>query len=66
MSVPFIHPSAHVSPEASVPLIEDGAQAFGVTYEGQSLFAGAEIATTSFYPAKVLGAAGDGRAVFSM
>lgn len=47
-----------------VPLIEDSAQAYGVRYRDQSIFAGAEIATTSFYPAKVLGAAGDGGAVF--
>ena len=50
--------------DAGVVLIEDGAQAFGVRYHGESLFAGAEIATTSFYPAKVLGGAGDGGAVF--
>lgn len=53
-----------VCAEAQVPLIEDGAQAFGVDYQGESLLGGAQIATTSFYPAKVLGAAGDGGAVF--
>ena len=48
-----------------VVLVEDGAQSFGVTYQEQSIYAGAAIATTSFYPAKVLGAAGDGGAVFT-
>lgn len=48
-----------------VPLIEDGAQCFGVNYLGTSIYSGARIATTSFYPAKVLGAAGDGGAVFT-
>jgi len=48
-----------------VVLVEDGAQSFGVTYQGQSIYAEAAIATTSFYPAKVLGAAGDGGAVFT-
>lgn len=48
-----------------VPLLEDGAQCFGVTYHDESIFKGAQIATTSFYPAKVLGAAGDGGAVFT-
>ena len=49
---------------AGIPLIEDSAQAFGVRYRDRSIFSGAKIATTSFYPAKVLGAAGDGGAVF--
>jgi UDP-2-acetamido-2-deoxy-ribo-hexuluronate aminotransferase len=48
-----------------VPLVEDGAQCFGTRFEGASIYAGALIATTSFYPAKVLGAAGDGGAVFT-
>lgn len=46
-------------------LIEDGAQSFGVKYRGEDLYAGASIATTSFYPAKVLGAAGDAGALFT-
>lgn len=51
--------------ENSIVLIEDGAQSFGVTYKDKDLYAGASIATTSFYPAKVLGAAGDAGAVFT-
>lgn len=47
-----------------VILVEDSAQAFGSQYNGESIFKGAYISTTSFYPAKVLGAAGDGGAVF--
>lgn len=48
-----------------VHLIEDGAQSFGATWRGEPIYAGAQIATASFYPAKVLGAAGDGGAVFT-
>ena len=48
-----------------VLLLEDGAQCFGVKENGRSIYQGATIATTSFYPAKVFGAAGDGGAVFT-
>lgn len=48
-----------------VALVEDGAQCFGSRFDGASIYAGALIATTSFYPAKVLGGAGDGGAVFT-
>lgn len=51
--------------EQGVVLVEDGAQSFGVCYEGAPIYKGAHISTTSFYPAKVLGAAGDGGAVFT-
>ena len=42
-----------------IVLIEDGAQAFGVELEGESVLSGAQLGTMSFYPAKVLGASGD-------
>lgn len=48
-----------------VLLLEDGAQCYGTTLQGNSIYQGALISTTSFYPAKVLGAAGDGGAVFT-
>lgn len=51
--------------ENGVSLIEDGAQCFGVEFNGESIYKNALISTTSFYPAKVLGAAGDGGAVFT-
>lgn len=48
-----------------VCLIEDGAQSFGTQWCKKPLFSEALISTTSFYPAKVLGAAGDAGAVFT-
>ena len=51
--------------EAGVLLIEDGAQCFGTKVEGQSILGTALISTTSFYPAKVLGASGDAGAIFT-
>ncbi|MDX1919296.1 MAG: DegT/DnrJ/EryC1/StrS family aminotransferase [Candidatus Caenarcaniphilales bacterium] len=46
-------------------LIEDGAQSIGSKFNGEPIFQSAFLATTSFYPAKVLGAAGDAGGVFS-
>ncbi|MFW7379062.1 MAG: DegT/DnrJ/EryC1/StrS family aminotransferase [Oligoflexus sp.] len=46
--------------EQGITLIEDAAQAFGVRFEGRSIFEQAQLATTSFYPAKVFGGSGDG------
>ncbi|MFP5457692.1 MAG: aminotransferase class I/II-fold pyridoxal phosphate-dependent enzyme, partial [Bacteriovoracia bacterium] len=45
--------------DSGVLLIEDCAQAIGTKINGESLLTGAHVATTSFYPAKVLGASGD-------
>jgi dTDP-4-amino-4,6-dideoxygalactose transaminase len=49
--------------ERGIALVEDGAQAYGVELAGRSVFQGAELATLSFYPAKVLGGCMDGGAV---
>ena len=51
--------------DRNIPLIEDSAQAWGATLDGKSVFADALISTTSFYPGKVLGGAGDGGAIFT-
>lgn len=49
--------------ERALPLVEDGAQSFGVQAFGAPLLADARIATLSFYPAKVVGGAMDGGAI---
>lgn len=47
-------------------VLEDGAQAFGGSYDGKPLCnCGCHAATTSFFPAKPLGCYGDGGAVFT-
>jgi len=52
--------------ERGMHLIEDAAQAYGVQVAGEPVFAGAELSTLSFYPAKVLGAAGDAGGITSL
>ncbi len=46
-------------------LIEDAAQGFGGSIEGKKACSFADIATTSFFPAKPLGCYGDGGAIFT-
>lgn len=50
--------------EHGIALIEDGAQAFDVSLDGESIYKDAQVSTISFYPAKVLGSCGDAGAVF--
>jgi dTDP-4-amino-4,6-dideoxygalactose transaminase len=49
----------------SLFVLEDAAQSFGATYKGKRAGALAEVAATSFFPAKPLGCYGDGGAVFT-
>ncbi len=46
-------------------VIEDAAQSFGAVYRGRTAGSLADVACTSFFPAKPLGAYGDGGAVFT-
>lgn len=46
-------------------VLEDAAQSFGASYKGKKACALAEVAATSFFPAKPLGAYGDGGMVFT-
>ncbi len=51
--------------EHKIRLLEDGAQCFGVKVNGEPVLAKADVSTTSFYPAKVIGGAMDGGAIFT-
>lgn len=46
-------------------VIADAAQSFGASYDGKRVGCLAEITATSFFPAKPLGAYGDGGAIFT-
>ena len=53
-----------VAREFGLFVVEDAAQSFGAEYQGKKACNLADIATTSFFPAKPLGCYGDGGAVF--
>ena len=56
---------ARVCQKHGLKLIADSAQGFGCTLSGQHPIHWADVATTSFFPAKPLGCYGDGGAVLS-
>ncbi|MDQ6432570.1 DegT/DnrJ/EryC1/StrS family aminotransferase [Mesorhizobium sp. LHD-90] len=53
-----------IAAEAGMWLLCDAAQGFGGTYRGRKVGTVGEMTTTSFFPAKPLGAYGDGGAIF--
>lgn len=66
----FGHPANYgaiteLANENNIWLLEDAAQAFGATFQGQACGSFGIAATTSFFPAKPLGCYGDGGAVFT-
>jgi len=54
-----------IAREHDLFVIEDAAQSFGGTYKGKMAGSLAEVAATSFFPAKPLGCYGDGGAVLT-
>jgi dTDP-4-amino-4,6-dideoxygalactose transaminase len=56
---------AAIAKRHGLKLISDSAQGFGCTLGGQHPIAWADVVTTSFFPAKPLGAYGDGGAVLT-
>lgn len=54
-----------IADEYGLWVMEDGAQSYGATYKGKRSGALSKLGTTSFFPAKPLGAYGDAGAVFT-
>ncbi len=49
----------------NIPVIEDGAQSFGASYQGRKSCGLSTFGSTSFFPSKPLGCYGDGGALFT-
>ena len=58
-------PINRIAKEHGLFVLEDAAQSLGGTYKGEKLGNVADIAATSFFPAKPLGCYGDGGAIFT-
>lgn len=54
-----------IAEKHGLPVIEDGAQSFGATYNGRRSCGLSTIGCTSFFPSKPLGGYGDGGACFT-
>ncbi len=54
-----------IADKQGLPVIEDGAQSFGATYNGRKSCGLSTIGSTSFFPSKPLGGYGDGGALFT-
>jgi UDP-2-acetamido-2-deoxy-ribo-hexuluronate aminotransferase len=54
-----------IAQKHKLPVIEDGAQSFGATYKNRMSCSITTIGCTSFFPAKPLGAYGEGGAIFT-
>ena len=54
-----------IADKYGVPVVEDGAQSFGASYNGRKSCNLTTIGCTSFFPSKPLGCYGDGGAIFT-
>lgn len=54
-----------IAKKHNLPVIQDAAQSFGATQNGQKACAQSVVASTSFFPAKPFGCYGDGGALFT-
>lgn len=54
-----------IAAQHNLPVIEDGCQSFGATYQGRRSCGLSTIGCTSFFPSKPLGCYGDGGACFT-